>query len=189
MTFTLDTSGAVRGSIYPTSAAWLGPSGVPRTWGSLDPFTQGYVEALFASLRPAFYRIREGVKPYGGKRLQTAYRTFDPDNGSLREVTGYVHISASKVATAQRLYRSDELDAEPTAFSNLAPETLAAILKDCTAVLQIVDLYADPKKARDQGTVFWTARQNGRWELRGFPVLTPYLGDDGKVRLRDGAGQ
>jgi hypothetical protein len=168
MTFTLDTSGAVRGSIYPTSAAWLGPSGVPRTWGSLDPFTQGYV---------------------GVKRLQTAYRTFDPDNGSLREVTGYVHISASKVATAQRLYRSDELDAEPTAFSNLAPETLAAILKDCTAVLQIVDLYADPKKARDQGTVFWTARQNGRWELRGFPVLTPYLGDDGKVRLRDGAGQ
>lgn len=41
--FTLDTSGAVQFVTLPN-----GSQALAVTWGHLDPFTQGYVEALFA---------------------------------------------------------------------------------------------------------------------------------------------
>ncbi len=64
-------------------------------------------------------------------------------------------------------------------FSDLAPETLAAILRDCEAI------QADMDQDREQGFHAWRVRQAGRWP--DFPPLTPYLSDDGKVRLREAA--
>ena len=64
------------------------------------------------------------------------------------------------------------------AFSDLAPSTLAAILKDCGDYREVrprdVSAYA--------GKCFWTWRQAG--EFPPFPPLTPSLGDDGRVYLR-----
>lgn len=69
-------------------------------------------------------------------------------------------------------------------FSDLAPETLAAILKDCEAFpLGLPRVYLDGK----HGSQMWVTRQKGEWTEEGFPPLTPYLGDDGKVYLRDAA--
>jgi len=48
------------------------------------------------------YRIKPGVRPYGGK-------IFKADRVEADMVGGFVHLSASRVATARRYYRSDEL--------------------------------------------------------------------------------
>lgn len=131
----LDTSGHVQ----LTNTKWVRCV----QWSDLTPFTQGYVEALFAAHQSD---LREPVQ-FG---------------------TGFAY--------------------PPFGFRHLAPATLARIIEDCAAVLKIVDLYADPEKARNQGVVFWTARQNGRWELRAVAPLTPHLGDDGLIYTRE-AGQ
>lgn len=172
MTYQLDTSGAVVRRDYLLGE----PCNVATQWGDLSPFAQGYVEAMFASLRPDFYRIKAGVKPYGGKRLKVAYRAFDPDGGPLREVIGYVHVSASKVATAQRLYRVDELEM-PT-FSDLAPETLVRIIADCEAM----ERHLRRERMKTAGGRAWELRQSGFWP-KTWPPLTIRLGDDGKVRF------
>jgi hypothetical protein len=62
-------------------------------------------------------------------------------------------------------------------FSDLAPETLAAMLKDCEAWQRELRL-ASPATAAS-GAGFWEDRRRGLW--RHFPPLTLYLGDDGKV--------
>lgn len=65
-------------------------------------------------------------------------------------------------------------------FSDLAPETLAAILRDCEAFLK-----TPGQSNRDgDGRSFWALRQKGLYAHIGFPPLNPYLGDDGKVYLR-----
>lgn len=70
------------------------------------------------------------------------------------------------------------------AFTDWAPETLAAILKDCE--------YRGPgispglAQTREGGAYFWE-RRNTPPGLRAFPPLTPYLGDDGCVYLRESA--
>lgn len=164
MDMKFDTSGSVNGT----------------AWSDISPFAQGYVEAMFASLRPDFYRIKAGVKPYGGKRLKVAYRMFDPDGGPLREVTGYVHVSASKIATAQRLYRAEEL--ELPGFADLAPETLARIIADCEEWRSTDrDVYSNDWESAGRG--FWAMRQSEVGEVPAFPPLTVQLGDDGKVRF------
>jgi hypothetical protein len=127
--FTLDTSGAV-----PMPSAHGGT--VPFRWGGLDPFTQGYVEALFAS---------------------TGH------HGDL--LTG-------RIADGMR-----------NRFSDFAPETLAAILQDCE---RYSAAYCDADVARrypENGRQFWADRQAGK--SRSFPPITPYLGDDGEVYLRE----
>lgn len=75
------------------------------------------------------------------------------------------------------------------AFSDLAPETLARIIEDCTEFTGRAFTFAETAEA---GSQCW-AMQQARWPgysgqavLRGrFPPLTPYLGDDGKVYLRE----
>jgi len=72
------------------------------------------------------------------------------------------------------------------AFSDLAPETLARIVEDCS---KFRSLEVGPYR---QNT---TLCGRAFWELRGstvrvvattaFPPLTAYLGDDGKVYLRE----
>lgn len=123
--FTLDTSGFVEGR----------PEGV-RTkrfyWTDLDPFAQGYVEALLTAFwNTVLYATR--IKPRG--------------------------------------------------FRDLAPETLAAILKDCAAQPGNDHLVCTTTRQHDNGVLFWRKRQRG--EVEGFPPLTPYLGGDGKVYLRE----
>lgn len=62
-TFTLDTSGAVE------VAGRVLEGGLARhrayRWPDLDPFTQGYVEALFSSLGPPFHK---GAGTHTGER-------------------------------------------------------------------------------------------------------------------------
>lgn len=82
-------------------------------------------------------------------------------------------------------------------FSDLAPETLAAIRKDCADfVRRIGKSKLTDADHRERGAFFWEARQSkfdARWSLhqaemtKALPPLTPVLGDDGKVYLREGA--
>jgi hypothetical protein len=60
-------------------------------------------------------------------------------------------------------------------FSDLAPEALALILKDCADVRRRHDRLTD-------GGAFWRERKTQDWPQ--FPPLTPYLSGDGKVHLR-----
>jgi hypothetical protein len=69
-------------------------------------------------------------------------------------------------------------------FSDLSPETLAAILRDC----EIAENEWSFLPGRDGGVELWKGRQQGAYIA--WSILTPYLGDDGKVYLRaaDAAG-
>lgn len=133
-----DTSGAVALRHVARTA-----TATHTYWENLDPFTQGYTEALFTSL------ILEG------DRL-----------ACLPNANGHGHTIG-------------------LGFGDISPETLAMILKDCErmqARLQIDQNHA-------AGGAAWTLRQS-RWKSWGslprdlFPPLTPYLGDDGKVRFK-----
>jgi hypothetical protein len=71
-------------------------------------------------------------------------------------------------------------------FSDLAPETLARIMEDCERGVKMSNgLHPIYRKNKAGGAAFWTDRQRGRWALTNLRPLTPYLGDDGKVRLRE----
>ena len=70
----------------------------------------------------------------------------------------------------------------PLGFRDLAPETLARITEDC-------ELFgSDGFNEAAYGRAFWADRHLGGfpWST-DFPPQTPYLGDDGKVYLREGA--
>lgn len=126
--FTLDTSGAVM----------LAPGFI---WSDLDPFTQGYIEALLREGSAAVHTERE---QQGRERSR-----FDRDLG----------------------------------FSDLAPETLAAILTDCARrKTQLAPKGSTLFTEAERGRLFWEDRQVAL--VAAFPSLTPYLGDDGKVYLR-----
>lgn len=137
MTFTLDTTGEVRGVSSPGVDAMYGG----WTWKHLSPFAQGYVGAMLRS-------DWEGAGHLG----------TDPDT---------THAT----------------------FSDLAPETLAAILKDC-AMMEARKPYSGDAGELDwsygdaaAGAQLWEDRQAERWP-ESFPPLTLYLDDTGKVRLR-----
>lgn len=73
-------------------------------------------------------------------------------------------------------------------FSDLAPETLAAIRKDCAELVRPETFTFDP--SREAGALCWRARQNEWGFYSGaialherFPPQTVTLGDDGKVRI------
>ncbi len=72
-------------------------------------------------------------------------------------------------------------------FSDLAPETLAAILRDCEIFRSgygLPESYMANQKASKRGGEMWHSRQTGGFDI--LPPLTPYLDDTGKVRLREG---
>lgn len=131
--FELDTSGVVAFSHeMATRNGWR----IHTRWTDLDPFTQGYIEALFV--------------------------------GSFRDGTHAVlpsHMQGDSV----RMWR--------VGFSDLSPEALALILRDCEAYRrQYVLPWYD-------GAEFWRGRQSGEIPARFFPPLSVTLGDDGKVRV------
>jgi len=122
-TFTLDTTGLVPCPAVPDGVQ---PLALAIAWTDLDPFAQGYIEALFAELTSNWLREH--------KYLSQAFR-----------------------------------------FSDLAPETLARIMGDC----------AGATLGREDGAALWRDRQAGRHFV--YPPLTAYLGDDGRVYLREEA--
>lgn len=77
----------------------------------------------------------------------------------------------------------------PLSFHHLAPETLAAIKKDCAAFT--CGLAGGRATQSDSGKAFWAARQAhfgvGAQEAlyaQAFPPVHLFLGDDGKVYAR-----
>ena len=72
-------------------------------------------------------------------------------------------------------------------FSDLAPATLQRIIGDCEAAL--ADRLCAFTNHPESGAMFWRERQAN--QLNGmhphFPPLTPYLGDDGLIYLREAA--
>lgn len=70
----------------------------------------------------------------------------------------------------------------PPGFSDLSPEALALIRRDCEAFSRD---FTGKGRMAEAGRQFWTDRQRGL--LRTYPPLAPYLSDDGKVHLREGA--
>lgn len=90
---------------------------------------------------------------------------------------------------AARCIENPERHFRHIGFSDLAPETLAAIRKDCAEAgrdhLIVGNGRYEPEVMRQIGRQFWSERQRGflGGETPQFPPLTVTLGDDGKVRL------
>lgn len=78
-------------------------------------------------------------------------------------------------------YTAPILEAVEAPFHKLAPETLAAILKDCEARELAEPRAYNAAGQRQMGAWFWRARQEGY--LVASPPLQVYLGDDGLVRF------
>lgn len=73
----------------------------------------------------------------------------------------------------------------PYAFSDLAAETLDRIRADCEAnTREFLQPRGFDEVSRNNGRHFWALRQAGFWPTRWLP-LTPTLGDDGRVYLRE----
>jgi len=70
-------------------------------------------------------------------------------------------------------------------FSDLAPATLSRIIEDCEADqdqgLRLGGL--EDRSSMKAGRLFWQERQSGN--LFDCQPLTPYLGDDGLIYLKD----
>lgn len=75
-------------------------------------------------------------------------------------------------------------EADFIGFRHLAPETLARIVEDCAVFFGVGGPWF-PVGDYETGKQFWRTRQKGQWAYMGFPSLTLYLGDDGKLRFRD----
>lgn len=73
------------------------------------------------------------------------------------------------------------------AFTSLAPETLAAMLKDCEADVEVgrrLNLAGntEDRTSAKAGRTFWDERQSG--SLFDCPPVTLHLGDDGLIYLQ-----
>lgn len=159
MTFEMDTSGVV-GAVDESDPILSVQTGY--TWLDLDAFTQGYVEAMFASLP---------VKRCGwcGVPVKAAARKDGFGCGRHAQCTETVRDERA------RLYVKG--------FSDLAPETLARIIADCAAWRETDrGVYSDDNGL--SGRALWAMRQSPMG-VPGFPPLTVQLGDDGKVRFVD----
>ena len=188
--FTLDTSGEVT-ILRPNF--WGDGDRVVR-WSDLSPFAQGYVEALFASL-PFFHMECPAcewdciVGPPGLGDLGICCPLCAEDNGRTVTVRTEARVSRDWTGTVEG---SDD---RKKGFSDLSPEALALILRDCTRALE-TKLWGD---SVGDGRLFWSERQeelfSGFWGGQQtllcetlFPPLAVTLSDDGKVCLKE-AGQ
>jgi hypothetical protein len=124
-------------------------------------------------------RLIEG--PDGSWRSHWAWHDLDDSP----VVQGYIEAALSdwrdRLQIASRLQFQRELFA---GFSDLAAETLARIIADC-AKWQREWAPSGNQSEREQGQTLWRGRQLGNLKAVGFPPLTLYLGDDGKVHIRD----
>ena len=87
---------------------------------------------------------------------------------------GYVEALLTEAATiAPEGYMPDP------SFRNLAPETLARIIADCSAAMD--ELLWDDDRSHQSGATVWRERQADQWA--DLPPLAVTIGDDGKVRF------
>lgn len=98
---------------------------------------------------------------------------------------GYVEAAKQSRRLIVHRVGGDELDTFDWAFSDLAPETLAAMLKDCEAHELAYPLQAADPRRHNRGFNFWRNRQAGMWTASGWPPVALYLGDDGKIQQRE----
>lgn len=155
--FKLDTSGVVPACAPTADPSILGPCG----FHDLTPFSQGYVEALFAELRGPSAMDDSCVCKCGRRHVWT------PSGGMCR--------SCGQPLPGGRL----------GGFSDLSPEALGMILADCERFLaeRTEPRWTENPKwlAAERGKDFWSSRQA---DVRvHFPPLTISLNDDGKIVL------
>lgn len=101
------------------------------------------------------------------------------------------YVEALFAAQANNWFGKPSLSSGPgtiryVGFSDLAPEALALILRDCASMQNFATGLGVKKIGETQGRGFWISRNNGTMQhawRAAFPPLTPYLGDDGKVYL------
>jgi len=100
----------------------------------------------------------------------------------LRDVRAALH--CGRLAGRDRIHYPAY---HPRAFSDLAPEALVLILKDCAAFTTYARevCAVDYERSKSDGEWFWHARQKLEWMDSGYPRLAPYLREDGKVDLRE----
>lgn len=165
-TFTLDTSGAVVMDSHT-------PTWTEVRWSDLDAFTQGYVEALFASFRAEV--ASHQYEPMLGRDDGWTISWLDDGVRVAGSFVWYVSVRGGE-GRAMAQAKCDQANRIAYGFSDLSPEALAMILADCAlraAGLDDLD--------REDGALFWAERQAGKW--LAFPPLTVSLGDGGKVEL------
>lgn len=104
-----------------------------------------------------------------------------PEHVNFESLTLFArgYVEAMGRAYAESIGYQPKFGSHPFRFDMLAPETLARIMEDCLNR----ELAQDDLNFID-GERFWNERQRGCWTT--YPPLTPYLGDDGKVYLREG---
>lgn len=164
-----DTSGAV---VIPhpgksPRARILAPLDEVVRWSDLSPFEQGYVEAMFAS------GVRQCERCCGnGELIADEARYLSPLDGDKGD---------EAVGDCPNCSGRGEFTLG--GFSDLAPETLAAIRKDCSAIVALYQPHIEGRIGASAGEGFWLGRQLGHYATDGFPPLTVTLGDDGKVRF------
>lgn len=74
----------------------------------------------------------------------------------------------------------------PPSFSDLSPDALALILRDCASFVNIATGLGIKELGSTQGRYFWAGRQNGTLQhawAAAFPPLRPFLNDEGKIGL------
>jgi hypothetical protein len=185
--FEFDTSGAVY------CAGGFKAHTPPKSlifWPELSPFVQGYVEALLSALNTDRKPIATAVMVDVLEAVRVAEGwTWREGDSRVGRVSARYEIKADPgnnryVATPR-----------PLGFSDLAPETLARIMEDCERI-QTRPISATHNWGTNTlaGKMFWRDRATGFAGLgleprirysEVFPPLTVYLGDDGKVYLRE----
>jgi hypothetical protein len=136
--FTLDTSGAIRTTSPPNNIHHA-------FWSDFDPFTQGYVEALFASLIAELRESGDCLPNLNGAGISFG-----------------------------------------VGFSDLSPEALALILRDCAAIKEALGCELDARDGRE----IWNDRAKrfpggslALYMRNRFPPLRVFLSDEGRICL------
>lgn len=169
--FQLDTSGRVVTDLSEAFETYY-------EWSHLTPFAQGYVEAMFAD------GVADCKSCAGNGEVVTNWDRY------LKGEPGDV----GDEATATCPDCDGQGKADLGSFSDLAPATLARIIGDCERRLSHYPSHATPNLfigrttdcvPRQNGARFWQGRQAGR--CKNFTPLTPYLGEDGLIYLREAA--
>lgn len=134
--------------------------------GILELDTSGRVHGFAGSGRfPRDYREWEDLTPFQQGYVEALFAEVPPalvPNGDPETGESW-----------------DEED--PRGFSDLSPEALAMILADCDRQALV---YTDRTPDQTDGRIFWSGRQHNVLRSRGFPPLTPYLSDEGRVCLK-----
>lgn len=109
-----------------------------------------------------------------------------PQSGEHRAFWAWDDLTPLQQGYVEAAFSAHEYFVEPAAgplgFRHLAPETLAAMRKDCERFRrQYVLPWYD-------GAEFWSGRQAGEYAPY-FPPVTLYLDADGKVRANPSKGE